>query len=139
MTIGLNLLIRNARLGLILDAIDYEGDEYDGALLSLYSSTRPSTGAELDEYDVVLAIFMLPFPCGIISNGVLALNEIMDTTGIADGIAVWGRICDSSGNFVIDLSVSTLSGSGDVKIDSTEIYIDNVIHCHSAVITEGNS
>lgn len=138
MTIGINLSLREARLNLILSAIDLGADEYDGALLSIYSGVRPFTGEELDEYDIALVTFMLPFPCGSIVNGVLTFNTILDSVGITTGVASWGRLVDSNGDFVMDLSVTDIYGSGDIKIDSTDINAGSLVHCHSAIITEGN-
>lgn len=137
--IGLSTAMRNSRLQLILDAIDAAGDEYGAGILSIYSSVRPPTGEALDEYDIALVEFMLPYPCGTISNGVLTFGAIPDVLAIASGIAVWGRITDISNNFVADLSVTSLVGNGDVKIDDTDIVSGGVVHCNSAILTEGNA
>lgn len=137
--IGLSSTIRNDRLQIVLDAIDSGADEYDTALLWIFSGERPATGEAVDEYENELLVeFVLPFPCGTITDNVLTFDSVADSLGIIYGIASWARIVDSSGNFVMDLSVSDLSGNGDVKIDYLEIFEDNVVHCESITITEGN-
>jgi hypothetical protein len=141
MTIGINSTLRDARLTLILDAIDDDGT---AGKLTIYSGTRPATGAEPDEYDnLALVVFDLDYPCGTITNGVLAFSPISDdeydfSEAINTGIAEWGRITTTSDIFVMDLSVTDLFGSGDIKIDSTEIYEGNNVFCYNASINEGN-
>jgi hypothetical protein len=140
MTIGLPVALRNSRLQALVDAIDLEGDEYGAGKLLIYSGTRPATGAVLDEYDdpILLVEFDLPYPCGTVSNGILTLGTIPDAIAVASGTATWARITDADDNFVADLSVTDTNGSGDVQIDVVVIEAAGIVHCHSAVITEGN-
>jgi hypothetical protein len=138
MTIGLNSVLRDARLQIVLDAIDDGADEYSSQLLTIYDSDRPATGGAVDEYDLALAEFLLPYPCGTITDGVLTFDTIADVVAIGTGSAKWARITDAGNSFVMDLSVSNLTGSGDVKLDSLSIELGNTVHCHSAILTEGN-
>lgn len=141
MTIGLSLDMRNDRLQLILDAIDNGGDEYEGAHLLIFGGDRPTTGEEyLDEYDNdILVDFLLPWPSGSITNGVLTFEDVPDAEGLMAGTASWARIIDAPGNFVMDLSVTIESGNGDVKINSLSIAEGATITCVSASISEGNA
>ena len=140
MTIGLNASMRTARLQLILDAIDADMDEYSTpSKLLIYSGERPSTGGSVDEYDPFLAEFALPHPCGSIINNVLHFSIIDDVAASVSGTATWGRIVDSNDDFIMDLSVSNFTGSGDIKLDSVNIIQGENIHCNSAIITEGNA
>jgi hypothetical protein len=139
MAIGLLTAIRNSRLQLVVDAIDNGADEYSTALLRIYSGDRPVTGGALDEYDNELLVeFLLSFPCGVIDDGVLTFGAIEDQIALAYGIATWARIVDESETFVMDLLVTEEGGVGDVKINDTEIFVDGVVHCLVAIITEGN-
>ena len=137
--IGITTAMRNSRLQLILDAIDLAGDEYGAGILFIYSGIRPATGMSPDEYDAILVEFMLPYPCGVINNGVLTFGEVLDVLATASGTATWGRLTDINENFIADLSVTSLLGNGDVKIDSTTIVEGGTVHCNSAIITEGNA
>jgi hypothetical protein len=138
--IGLGITLRNSRLSLIKDAIDLDADEYNTAKFLLYSGIRPVTEAEPDEYDnILLGEFALSWPCGSISNGVLTFVNPDDIFGLANGIAVWGRLLTVDDIFVMDLSVSNYTGSGDIKIDSTSIILGEKIHCQNFSITEGNA
>jgi len=141
--IGISVTIRNNRLEIIKSAIENNTDEYDpgsGHLL-IYTGIRPSTGYEFDEYDdfILLVDFILPNPCCSINSGILTFEDIQDTIGLESGTAGWARITDVDDNFIMDLSVSDLLGSGDIKIDSLDISKNGVIHCTIGTITEGNS
>lgn len=139
MTIGIGIDLRNARLLLIQNAIDDGADEYNTGKLRIYSGTRPATGEAIDEYEnTLLAEFVLSYPCGSITEGILTFNEIADVLALVSDTAVWGRIVDVSDVFVMDLSVTSLAGSGDIKMDSIEFSAGSTVHCLSGVITEGN-
>jgi len=139
MTIGISTTLRNSRLQLVLDAIDDGADEYSTASLLIYSGDRPATGEAIDEYDNILLVdFPLGFPSGTITDGILTFEEIADQIAIAYGIAEWARIVDMDGTFVADLLVTNEAGSGDVKINDTEVFEGGIVHCHTASITEGN-
>jgi len=140
MAIGLSTGMRNSRLQPLVDAIDDGADEYSPALLRIYSGDRPVTGGALDEYDNELLVeFLLAFPCGVVSSGVLTFGTIEDQIALAYGIATWARIVDEAETFVMDLLVTEEDGVGDVKINDTEIFVDGVVHCHVSIITEGNA
>lgn len=136
MTIGLNPDLRDSRLQVILDSIDYGADEYGTGKLQIYSGTRPVTGGSIGSC-VLLAEYDFSNPCGTITSGVLTFTDLGAATGLAVGNASWARIIDNDDNFVMDLSVGT-SGT-DVIMDSTAIEIGSVITCILETITEGNA
>jgi hypothetical protein len=139
MTIGLNLLLRNARLQVIKDALDLGADEYSASILQIYSGDRPGTGGEIDEYDSILVQFSFSNPCGEISDGVLTFLDIQNSVGLAYGEASWARAFNNNGDFVADFSVTDSLGVGDVKINSLIINEGDVIQCIAASLTEGNA
>jgi hypothetical protein len=143
MTIGLNTIIRTARLQSVLDALDFEADEYDSAHLLIYSGDRLPTGEAIDEYDEygndLLVDFSLNYPSGSITNNVLTFGVVDSVLGLIHGTAVWARLIDSNGDFVVDLSVSDTNGTGDVKIDSLEIFVGVAVNFVGGSITEGNA
>jgi hypothetical protein len=138
MTIGIDVDLRTDRLQLILDAIDAESDEYSGAFLTIYSGVRPATGGSDAGCDPLVE-FVLPYPCGEVTDGVLTFDAISSVLAIDYGIATWARIEDTAENFIMDLSVTNEAGSGDVKIDDTEIFTGALISCTLATMTEGNA
>jgi hypothetical protein len=140
MTIGLDTTIRTNRLQTVLDAIDFEADEYDAAHLLIYSGTRPVTGEAIDEYENDLLVdFILPFPCGTITNNVLTFGTVADSLGLVEATASWARKIDSNGTFIADLSVTDTNGSGDIKINSLSIFVGVAVSFVSGTITEGNA
>jgi hypothetical protein len=139
MTIGISAGLRDDRLQILLDAIDAASDEYGSAHLLIYSGDRPDTGEVPDEYENILLLdYTLPFPCGSITDGVLTFSAIDTVDGLDYGIAIWARITDADDIFVMDLSVTSNLGSGDVKMDSTEVFEGTPVNCTLATITEGN-
>jgi len=140
MTIGLDTTIRTGRLQTVLDAVDFEGDEYDSAHLLIYSGDRPVTGGAVDEYENDLLVdFSLSFPCGTIINNVLTFGVVASVLGLLYGFASWARLIDSNGVFVADLSVTDTNGVGDIKISSLEIFVGIAVYFVSGAITEGNA
>jgi len=138
--IGISTELRSDRLQLVLDAIDGESDEYSGAHLLIYSGDRVGTGEEIDEYENELLIdFELSYPSGTITDGVLTFAEISDVNSLEYGTASWARIVDAVDAFVIDLSVTSTLGNGDVKIDNLEVFAGVLVQCSLASITEGNA
>lgn len=135
--IGLDAIIRDDRLLVITDAIDNGTDEYTSATLTLYSGIRPATADAITDQDE-LAVFDLPQPCGVVTDGVLEFNAVSDTNGLVNGTATWARILSGAEDFVMDLSVSVTSGDGDIKMDSTVVAIGVAISCSLATFTEGN-
>lgn len=138
MTIGISSTLRDARLDLIKDAIDLGGDEYGGGILRIYSGTRPATGGALGGA-VLLLEYDLAWPCGTITSGVLTLDSVASTIGLAAGTATWARIVDVDENFVMDLSVTEEGAGGDIVLSSTLIAISMEVLFISGGITEGNA
>lgn len=137
--IGFCMDLRSEIMDMVNTYIDWEADEYDPAHLLIYSGERPATCQEVDEYEnTLLADFTLPYPCGTNTDGVITFNSIADTVGLAAGTISWGRIVDSTGYVVMDLSATTHIGTGDLKFDSLDVEIGLVIHCTLATLTEGN-
>ncbi len=139
MTIGLSSSLRTARLELVRDGIDHGGDEYWAGHLIVYSGTRPDTGQPIDEYEnIELLNIPLPYPCGTIDDNVLTFSPIDSVLGLSTGTASWARIVDADEEFVMDLSVSTESGNGEVKLSTLSIIEDAEIDILEASLTEGN-
>lgn len=136
MSLGLSTTVRNNRLQQLLNAIDLGGA---AATLSIYDSTRPATGASIGG-STLLAALTLPYPCAMSpTGGVATLGTIPDGTGAATGTATWGRITDSNGTFVADLSITVTGGGGDIQTTSTNITTGAPVVITSIAFTEGNA
>jgi hypothetical protein len=127
--------LRNARSQAIIDLL---GAGTGPGSLSFYTTPRPSAGAAITT-QTLLGTVICSDPAGTTSGGVLTFSSITDDS-LADhtGDAVWVRAQDSNGNWVIDMNVTDENGAGPVKMPSTQIYQNGIIHFSSLVITEGN-
>lgn len=131
MAIGMNALLRNARL----DAITtFAGN---AALLRIYDGVRPATGGSAT---TLLAELTLASPMAAgAAVGVLTLSAITsDASANATGTATWARIVKADGTtHVMDLSVGT-SGA-DINFATVAFVAAAVISITSATITEANA
>ena len=133
MTIGLATSVRNSRMNVIRDAIDAGAGP---GLLRLYTGPRPATGGAVT---TLLAELTFSDPSyAAASSGSITANAInQDTSANADGVAVWARIVDSTGQFVLDCDVGT-SGS-DINLNSVSIATGLAVEITSSTLTDGNA
>lgn len=135
MTVGIVTATRNARLDLIKTAIDAGAG---AGLLRIYDGTRPATGGTAT---TLLAELTFSDPsAAAASSGVLTFSAITaDSSANATGTATWARVVDSTGAFVLDMSVTASGGGGDLQLNSTSITSGQNVSCSSATLTEGNA
>ena len=127
---------RNNRATVIRDAIDAGGA---AATLEVYAGTRPGTGGAITT-QTLLGTVTFSYPCGTVSNGVLAFDAIaQDSAADASGEAAWGRIKTSAGAFVADLDVGVTGSSADLKMNTTSVVAGAPIIITSGAIAEGNA
>ena len=140
MSIKFATAIRNNRATQIANAID--AGATPGTLV-IYSGNRPATsGGAIDPFNnLVLGTLTFSKPCAAsIDNGVLTFAAIaQDTAADNNGTATWARVANGDGGYVMDMDVSNNSGSGDIKLNSTDIIQGGPISVISASITEGNA
>lgn len=136
MSLGLNVLLRNARLDQITAFVAAS------ALLRIYSGTRPATAAAIGA-----AVLLAQLTCNATfaaasSSGVLTLNSIAPAnSAAATGTAAWFRLVKADGTtFCFDGSCSTVAqGTGDLRLDDTNIVLGGTVAISSATVTEGNA
>jgi hypothetical protein len=131
MALGMNVLLRNARL----DAITtFAGGS---CKLRIYDGTRPATGGTATTLLAELTCNATFAPAA--SSGVLTLNAITsDASADATGTATWARIVKSDGTtHVTDCSVGT-SGA-DINLNTVSIVTAAIVAVTSATLTEGNA
>lgn len=137
MTIGINTTTRNSRLTQISAAIDAGST---GGTIKIYSGTRPATGAALSGNTLLSTLTFQKPSAPAPSGGVLTFSQITaDTNAAATGTAAWARISDSTGAFVMDMSVTATGGGGDIQINTTTITAGGTVAVNSATITEANA
>jgi hypothetical protein len=134
MSIGLNDLLRNARADQITT---FAGAS---ALLRIYNGTRPAKGGTPTTLLAQLTMNATFAPGS--SSGVLTPNAISSAlSAAATGAATWFRIVKADGTtLVMDGAVSTVAaGTGDLRLDDTNIVLGGTVAISSAQFTEGNA
>ena len=133
MAIGFSTAVRNA----MMDAITAQAG--GGAILRLYTGTRPATGAAITS-QVLLGSLTCGTPLAPAAvDGVLTFNAIAeDTSADNTGTCTWARLVTSGGTFVADFSVGVVGSGQDVEINSVEISAGQLIQAASATLTAGN-
>ncbi len=129
---GFNTTLRSSRATAILTAIDAGGA---AGSLKLYNGTRPATGGAVT---TLVGTLTFSYPSGTVTNGVYTLAAVTPTTSALNDTSVWGRIVTSAGVFVMDVSVSTIGGTGEVQLANNVFAIGGAINLVSAAFTEGN-
>lgn len=131
MAIGMNVLVRNARL----DAITtFAGGS---CKLRIYNGSQPATGGTATTLLAELIMNATFAPAA--SSGVLTLNAIAsDSAADATGTASWARIVKTDGTtHVLDCTVGT-SGA-DINLNTVSIVANAQVSVTSATITESNA
>jgi len=134
MGMGLNDTIRQGRGQVILNAIDAGSGP---GTLKLYTAPQPAKGAAITS-QTRLGLLTFADPCGSNTAGTSTLTLNGDPLADADGDVAWGRIEDSAGNFVADLSATLLAGAGPIRMPSLTVYAGGPINVVTVTITEGN-
>lgn len=118
-TVNLAASIKTSVLNTIQAAIDAGAT---GGLIKIYSGVIPATPETAVTTQTLLGTLVFSVTSGSIASQIFTAAAITpDASADATGTASWARITDSDGNPVIDCDVSTTSGSGAIKLNTTSI------------------
>jgi hypothetical protein len=134
MAIGFSTEVRNAQMDAFVTTAG------NGALLRLYTGSRPATGDALTG-QTLLGTLVLGSPLAPgASGGVITFNPITpDANADNSGVASWARLVKSDGSsFVADFTVTVTGGGGDITMNSTTISAGQLIEAVSATLAAGN-
>lgn len=135
MVITLSDTQANAVLTLIAAALD-AGAGTTGATCNIYSGTKPDKPETAITSQVLLGTLTCQSTCGVVANRALTFNSITQDAEANDtSTATWARFFNKSGTAVIDVDVSTLGGTGFLKMNTTNIVAGGPITITSCVIT----
>lgn len=131
MAVGLATAIRNNILQQLINAIDAGAG---AGTLKIYNGTRPATGGTAT---TLLGTLTLSDPCAAApSGGLLTFSAITaDSSADATSTATWARIADSTGAFVMDLSVGAVGSGADIELTDVDIVAGGTITVVAATIT----
>lgn len=111
----------------------------NGALLRLYSGTRPAN-ADTAPAGTLLAELTCGTPFApAASSGVLTANSItQDSSANATGTATWFRLVNSAGSTtVMDGDVTATGGGGDLELVTTSVVTGQPVQVTAFNLTEG--
>ena len=134
MVMGYVVGLRNNRL----DEISALVDAGAGAgKVRTYDGSRPATGGAAT---TLLAENVMSDPAfAAAAAGVLTANAISDDVSAnAAGDGTWARVVDSNDVVVLDGSVSTTGGGGDLQYNTVTFSVGLNVAISSFVITGGN-
>lgn len=129
MALAYSTTVRDNRLTQIANAAG------TGALIRIYSGTRPATGGAVT---TLLAELTVAGAFGSVSGQVLTVGAVTsDASANAAGTATWFRVVTSGAAFVMDGDVGT-SGS-DLNLNTTTVSVGVEVAITSFTITAGNA
>lgn len=106
-------------------------------LLRIYTGAQPAS-ADDPVTGTLLAEVALADPAfSAAVNGAKALTDPGGVTGVADGTAGSFRIVDSNDATVLDGSVTSTGGGGDLELDNTSIATGQTVDITGGTITAG--
>jgi len=142
MAIGLATATRTARAQKILDAMNVGASV---ASLKLYTTPRPNPAGGAASPATLLATLGFDkdggASVGAALNGVITFNTMSaDTSADANGEAIWARILDGDGAFVMDLSVGAAGSGADLIMNNVVVVAGGEVSITgNPTITEGNA
>lgn len=136
-----SIALGSAQLSAILTQLD-AGGAGNHAKNEIYTGTKPSRPDVAITNQVLLGTQTCSYPAGTVStiDGVptLTFGAITpDSSADATGVATWGRLSSTGGSgvAVLDYDITTTSGSGFGKMNTTNVVAGGPITAPSIVIT----
>lgn len=125
--------VRNARLQALADAMA-AGTEpgtltlYAGALPEMVGGTAQGT-----------ALVEIPLPDPLVERlegGILTLAPFPEAMATVDGVAIWGRIRDGDGEWILDADAGEEGSGATIVIKRTQVYQGVLVGIDTAVFAE---
>lgn len=115
----MSITVPNTTKHALLNALRVLIDANGTAHVKIYTGPRPASGNPITT-QILLSDNVLVNPCApSASAGQLNLFNPVASANLAAGTAIWSRITDGLGKFILDCDVSVTAGSGEVKLSST--------------------
>lgn len=130
MTIRITLPHADYRLQGTIDFLNLGPNK---AKLELYGATKPTAVTD-PAGTPLLAYIELTDPVGSISGNVVSLTQFEDGLVLVTGVVTWARLLNGNGDVAQDMDASDTSGSGDVQLETTQLYAGGVARLISALI-----
>jgi hypothetical protein len=123
--------VANAMIGII-------GSNVNNGFIKIYDGTQPTNGGDaITTQNLIATLPLNSTAFGAASNGVMAANAIGPAVAAFSSTAIWYRLTDSGGTFMIDGSVGT-SGC-DLNLNTVTITSGDTVAVTSFSITQPRS
>jgi hypothetical protein len=129
--------LKTGRAQAILDALDADTNP---ATLKIYTGDsvngeQPAAGAAITT-ETLLATYTLDQPAGTVSGDTFSLTLPDPVTVVADGVAVWGRLADGAGDWVIDGNAGLTNSGAFFTFDDLQVYAGGALSLTTGSIQE---
>lgn len=111
---------RNAACDSVVDALDAGAG---AGTVDIRTGSQPASANDAATGTLLATLTLADPAFGAASSGVATAATIAATTGLAAGDAGWFRAKDSSGNAVLDGSVTATGGGGDMELNTVTISV----------------
>ncbi|MFZ6767757.1 hypothetical protein ACO0LM_11805 [Undibacterium sp. Di26W] len=101
------------------------------ARIRIYEGVQPDLGGTATN---LLVEITLTKPAGVIASGVLSLTQSGSALIMRTGVATWARVINGNGEIAFDCDVTDDTGTGILKLSSTQLYAGGNVPLQSAVI-----
>ena len=129
--LGLGDDANDARMTGLLNYMDTGASH---ARIRIYGTSRPGTAGG-SAGGTHLVEIVLDDPSGSLVDHELVLVSSVDAFITTTGVAVWARIVNGNGDFVLDCDVTVLAGDGEIKLNTLNLYAGGLVRLVSAVLS----
>lgn len=130
MTIRITLAHNDYRLQGTIDFLNLGANK---AKLELYGATKPASVNDAPGTPL-LGYIELTDPVGVITANVVNLVQHEDGLVLATGIVTWARLLNGAGTVAQDMDATDTSGSGDVQLETTQLYAGGVARLITGIL-----
>ena len=135
MAVKISTAARNDSCNAVVDRID-NGSTNSAGHIEIRTAPRPDTPQTAASGTLLATLnFSNPaFQAAV--NGVTNVNTVADDSDIdATGIAGWFRFYDRDGNAVIDGTITTIGGGGDLEFNNVQFVKEGIAQIHDFSVT----
>ncbi|AUB81459.1 hypothetical protein [Candidatus Thiodictyon syntrophicum] len=113
------------------------GTWLDGGTLALYGAPRPASADSAPGAAALLGTISFASPSGSAAAGVWSADPVPAAAlALGTGTAVWGRLRDSAGDTIADVTVGMTGTAAAITLDATALIAGGMITVSAATITE---
>ncbi len=126
-------LVRNSACDAIADYVDSGGA---AGTIKILTGAQPAATSDSASGTTLADLTFATTAFGAAAAGVATANSITSDTNVAaTGTAGWARILTSTGGTIADMSITSTTGTGDLKFDNVSFVATGTAAISSMTIT----